>query len=128
MFTVVPNIRNSNLYLISAVAIMIAVLLTVANVHPVSHASVSAGKSVSWMGSPAYFEYRRGEWSPSLAIPFIGSAAFYEYRQGEWSINLNPDREAAYSLFRQDERNARLSPDLRDISNYLHRQGEWFGK
>ena len=150
MFTVIPATRNSNLHLVSALAIMVIILFATVAAHPLFNASVSPSRETSPLASPAFYEYRRGEWSPFVrgsgigseafyeyrrgewtpivATSFIGSAVFYAYRQGEWSINLNPNREASNSAFRQGERTASLSPGLRDVSNYLYRQGEWFGK
>ena len=102
---------------------------TAAISHPFPNASASTQPASSSIGSPAFYEYRRGEWSPNAAVASsIGGAAFYEYRQGEWSINLNPQRDVSNSAFRQGERTANLSPDLHDFANYQHRQGEWFGK
>ncbi len=107
MFTVLSNTRNSNFYLLSALAIVIAVLLTITSARPLSNASASADNPASYYGSPAFYEYRRGEWGISIT-------------------DTNPD--TSNSEFRQDERTASLSPDLRDFANYQHRQGECFGK
>ncbi len=107
MNNVLSNTRNSNVYLIAALAIMTVVLLTLAMARPLSNPSASTGNPASSYGSPAFYEYRRGEWGSSI-------------------IDANP--ETSNSEFRQGERTASLSPDLRDFANYQHRQGEWFGK
>jgi hypothetical protein len=113
---------------ILVVAVLSILMVTVAISRPFSN--TPAHLTASSIGSSAFYEYRRGEWSPNtVAAASIGGAAFYQYRQGEWSVNLNgANREAALQDFRQGERTASLTPDLRDYSNHLYRQGEWFGK
>jgi hypothetical protein len=130
MNNVLSNTRNSNLYLIAALAIMVVVLLTIGIARPLSNTSPSTRNPASSYGSPAFYEYRRGEWAPgAVAASSIGSAAFYEYRRGEWGISIiDANPETSNSEFRQGERTASLSPDLRDFANYQHRQGEWLGK
>jgi len=61
--------------------------------------------AASSIGSPAFYEYRRGEWLLGVVDPIgefrqeelllynrsenssIGGVAFYEYRRGEWAGN-----------------------------------------
>lgn len=111
------------------VAVLSLMMVTVAISNPFFAAPTSTQPASDSIGSSAFYEYRRGEWSPNaVAVSSIGSTAFYAYRQGEWGVNLNgTHRIAALQDFRQAERTASLSPDLRDFSNYLYRQGEWFG-
>ena len=111
------------------IAVLSLMTVTVAISGPFSNAPASTQSNSSSIGSPAFYEYRRGEWSSNAVVASsMGGAAFYAYRQGEWSINLNPQRDTSNSAFRQGERTASLSPDLREFANYQHRQGEWSGK
>ena len=127
MFTVLSNIRNSNPYLVLAVAVTVVAILTIAvapsivmpkpaaipetggpNAHDLFRQEELAlynRPAASSIGSPAFFEYRRGEWSLGAVDPVgafrqeelllyghsadssIGGAAFYEYRRGEWTGN-----------------------------------------
>ncbi len=61
MFTVLSNTRNSNLYLISALAILVVILLTFAIAPSIT---ASAPSIIPVTGAQnAYLDYRRGEWS-----------------------------------------------------------------
>jgi hypothetical protein len=125
MLTVTSNTRNVSLYIIAAVAITFLGLLirpgmpaiTVARqpLIPDTGGQQSAQElfrseelalydrpAASSIGSPSFYEYRRGEWTSGpldvtgefrqeelllykrQAASSIGSPAFYDYRRGEW--------------------------------------------
>ena len=125
MFTVSTSTRNSSLYLIAAVLIVLLGLLLFRPGLPSITASnqpmiPDTGRqnaqelfrseelalydrpAASSIGSPSFYEYRRGEWtSGSLDVTgefrqeelllykrhagsSLGSPAFYDYRRGEW--------------------------------------------
>lgn len=117
-------IKNRVLNGLIALALAVVTALTVYNVRATT-------QTTSSLGSPAFYEYRRGEWAPSVtSSSWIGSPAFYEFRRGEWAsiVPASSIGSAAFYEYRQGEWTARLAPDLRDFSNYQYRQGEWFGK
>jgi hypothetical protein len=103
MFTVLSNTRNSKLYLIVAVIILLAVFLTVAippsivtpkpalipvtgvqDANKLFHQAEERSlynRPASSIRDESFFEYRRGEWS---AKPIDSR---YEFRRGEWFGN-----------------------------------------
>jgi hypothetical protein len=167
MFTVLSNIRNSNLYLIAAVAVTLIAILTIAIAPSVisSQPALIPGTggsnandlfrqeelalydrpTASSIGGPAFFEYRRGEWSIGVVDAMsafrqeelslynrstassLGSPAFYEYRQGEWSVGPVD----AIGEFRQEELllyNRSADSSIGGAAFYEYRRGEWTGQ
>lgn len=124
MRTVSSNTRNVSLYLVAAMAITLLGLLmkpgipsitlsrkvlipdtgskNAADIFRQEELALYNRPAASSIGSPSFFEYRRGEWSTggmSAAEAFrheelalydrqaassIGSPSFYDYRRGEW--------------------------------------------
>jgi hypothetical protein len=137
MFTVLSNTRNSNLYLVAALAVMVVVLLTFA-VAPSIRVGNSAGIPVTGAESQNInLEFRRGEW-------MTGASAFQAYldqRFGEQHQGKVISAQAAYLEQRHGEQTIGrndtylpLPPGKQAIIDagkaaYLEfRRGEWSGK
>jgi hypothetical protein len=135
MFTVLSNTRNSNLYLIAALAIIIVALLTLAITPSISlHSAVAIPITGA---QDSHLDFRRGEWT-------TGASAYQAYlaqRYGEQHQGKVLSAEAAYLEQRHGEqtidRNDTYLPlppgkqALIDASQkaYLEfRRGEWSGK
>jgi hypothetical protein len=87
MFTVLSNTRNANLYIISALAIMVLVLLTVGIVPSIS---ISGPASIPVSGSQnAYAEFLSGE-KVLYGNPARLSEALSAYHLGEKAVSANP--------------------------------------
>ena len=117
MFTDLTNTRNSNLYLVIALAITLVVILTFA-LAP----SIAALKSalIPVTGSQnVYVEFLRGE-KAMYANPVGLSSALSAYHLGEKNLAANP--EAALLEYRQGEKDSNEVVDttIRDVcSPYL---------
>jgi hypothetical protein len=119
MFTVLSNTRNSNLYLIAALAIMVVVLLTVAiapsiSLHSPAVIQVTGAQNID-------LAFRRGEWTTGASA----NQAYLDQRYGEQHLGLAIDAQAAYQEFRHGEQTTGVSA----AKAYLdYRRGEWSGK
>src|SRR6266508_4459109 len=97
MFTVLSNTRNSNLYLISAVAIMIVVLLTLAVVPSIA---VRGPAIIPVTGvQSSNLEFRRGEWTAGASA----YQAYLDQRYGEQHQGHAINAQDAYLEFRRGE-------------------------
>jgi len=115
MFTVLSNTRNANLYIITALGIMVVVLLTFAVVP-----SIAAPKPaiIPATGSQnAYVEFLRGE-KVMYANPARLSEALSTYRTGEKADYANAvDSSSALSAYRLGEKAIYLNTT--DLGNAL---------
>jgi hypothetical protein len=115
MFTVLSNTRNASLYIITALAIMVVVLLTFAVVP-----SIAAPKPaiIPATGSQnAYVEFLRGE-KVMYANPDRLSEALSTYRTGEKADYANAvDSSSALSAYRLGEK--AIYPNTTDLGNAL---------
>jgi hypothetical protein len=119
MFTVIPNTRNSNLYLIVALAIISLALLSLAVAPSISLRS-SAVIPVTG-GQNSDLAFRRSEWTTGASV----YQAYLDQRYGEQHQGKAPDPQAAYLEFRHGEQTTGLNA----ASAYLeYRRGEWSGK
>jgi hypothetical protein len=142
MFTVLPNIRNSKMYLVVAAAVALLAVLAVAiapsiALHPSSNNPESVDLSlparpvvIPPTGSQeAHDEFRKEELAlydrlgPSTSS--IGGLAFYEYRRGEWVMigaidPIGELRREELSLY-----NRSTDSSLGGPAFYEYRQGEW---
>ena len=102
MFTVLSNTRNSNLYIISALAIMVLVLLTFAVAPSIS---VPEPAIIPVTGSEnAYAEFLSGE-KVLYGNPARLSEALEAYRLGEKAIYTNAvDASGAFSTYLAGEK------------------------
>ena len=146
MFTVLSNTRNSNLYLIAALAIMMAVLLTFAIAPAISApkpVTVPVNGLAEQAGSDYYqrhpelnlpgaavvdlqgdFILRHPEWTgsvASVAIPVTGSSAALDYfqRHPELSLPAVITTDTADYFIRHPE--LRIPADSSDLSDYFLR-------
>lgn len=119
MFTVLSNTRNSNLYLIGALAILVVVLLTFAVAPSIT---VSAPASIPVTGAQNInLDFRRGEWTAGASA----EQAYMDQRYGEQHQGLAIDAQAAYQEFRHGEQTTGVNA----AKAYLdYRRGEWSGK
>ena len=142
MFTVLSNTRNASLYMITALAIMIVVLLTFAFIPSISVKEPAASAESS--SQNAYAEYLIGEkvlyenparLSEALAAYRLGEKAEYTsamdagsalsaYIAGEKVIYANSaDLDAALAAWRAGEKTIFQAGDL-ETALWLHRMGE----
>ncbi len=119
MFTVLSNTRNSNLYLISALAILVVILLTFAIAPSIT---ASAPSIIPVTGAQNInLEFRRGEWTAGASA----NQAYLDQRYGEQHQGLAIDAQAAYLEFRHGEQMTGVNA----ANAYLdYRRGEWSGK
>ena len=142
MFTVLSNTRNANLYMITALAIMIVVLLTFAFTPSISvkePAAISESNSQNayaeyLIGEKVLYEnpaqlrealaaYRLGEKADYTGAMDVGSA-LSAYIAGEKVIYANSaDLDAALSAWRAGEKTIFQAGDL-ESALWLHRMGE----
>ena len=115
MFTVLSNTRNSNLYIITALAIMLVVFLTLA-VAP----SIAAPKPaiIPVTGNQnAYVEFLRGE-KAMYANPVGLSESLSAYRAGEKAVYMSAvDSTSALSTYRLGEK--AIYANSADLGNAL---------
>ena len=167
MRTVSSNTRNISLYLVAAMAITLLGLLmkpgipsitlarkvlipdtgskNAADIFRQEELALYNRPAASSIGSPSFFEYRRGEWSTggmSAADAFrheelalynrqaassIGSPSFFEYRRGEWPTAgvdaIGAFRQEELSLYHRTGGSSIGSPAFIE-----YRRGEWFGE
>ena len=110
MFTVLSNIRNANLYIITALAIMVVVLLTFA----VAPSIVAPRPAILPVigNQNAYVEFLRGE-KVMYANPGGSRDALSAYRAGEKAIYTKPiDLGNALSAWRFGEKALYANADL----------------
>src|SRR5687768_7089105 len=115
MFTVLSNARNANLYIITALAIMIAVLLTFADVPSIS---VNEPAAISEPNSQnAYAEFLSGE-KVLYGNPARLSEALAAYHLGEKAVYANAvDLSSALSIYRLGEKT--VYPNTMDVGDAL---------
>jgi hypothetical protein len=119
MFNVFTNTRNSNLYLIVALAIVTVILLTFAmtpsiSLHGPAIIPVTAAQRTD-------LEFRRGEWTTGASA----YQAYLDQRYGEQHAGDVIDSQAAYLEFRHGEQTTGVNA----AKAYLdYRRGEWSGK
>jgi cell division protein FtsW (lipid II flippase) len=119
MNTVLSNTRNSNLYLIVALAVMTVVLLIFAIAPSISLRSsavipVTGAQNIN-------LEFRRGEWTTGASA----YQAYLDQRYGEQHQGKAIDAQAAYLEFRQGEQTTGVNA----ANAYIEfRRGEWSGK
>jgi len=121
MFTVLSNTRNSNLYLIVALAIIAIVILTLAMAPSISlHNSAVIPVTGAQSSNPA-LAFRRGEWTTGASA----AQAYLDQRYGEQHLGKAIDPQAAYLEFRHGEQTTGVNA----AQAYLdYRRGEWSGK
>ena len=119
MFTVLPNTRNSNLYLIVALTIISIVLLTFVMAPTVSIRS-SAASPVTGVQS-SNLEFRRSEWTTGASA----HQAYLDQRYDEQHQGKAPDAQAAYQEFRHGEQTTGVNAANARLD---FRRGEWSGK
>ncbi|HLO33259.1 MAG TPA: hypothetical protein VK249_29190 [Anaerolineales bacterium] len=119
MFTVLSNTRNSNLYLMAVLAIVVAALLTLAIAPSISLHNSTA---IPVTGAQnADLAFRRGEWTTGASA----YQAYLDQRYGEQHLGKAPNPQAAYIEFRHGEQTTGVSA----AKAYLDfRRGEWSGK
>ena len=147
MFTILSNTRNSNLYLIAALAVMIVALLTIAIAPTISSTPNSAANPVSGLAEQAGSDYfqrhpelnlpgaavvelqgdfflRHPEWTgsvASVAVPVTGSSATLDYfqRHPELGMPAVITADTADYFIRHPE--LRPSVPATDLSDYFLR-------
>jgi hypothetical protein len=121
MFTVLSNTRNANLYIITALAIMIVVLLTFAVVPSIvvrEPAAISEPSSQN-----AYVEFLSGE-KVLYGNPARLSAALSAYHLGEKAIYTSAvDASGALTAWRSGEK-AIVRFDAAEAALWAYRMGE----
>jgi cell division protein FtsW (lipid II flippase) len=121
MFTVLSNTRNSNLYLIAALAIMVVVLLTLAIAPSISLRGPAVIPVTEAQNTDLALAFRRGEWTTGASA----YQAYLDQRYGEQHQGHAIDAQAAYLEFRQGEQTTGVNA----ANAYIEfRRGEWSGK
>lgn len=124
MLTILSNARNTSLYLIAAVGILLAGLLAKPFLPSLS---VSRPAAIPVTGSHEAQELFRSEELALYNRPAassIGSPAFYAYRQAEWSTA----GMSASEVFRHEELSLysqRNTSSIGSPSFFDYRRGEW---
>ena len=123
MFTVLSNTRNANLYMITALAILIVVLLTFAFVPSISVKEPAAISENPARLSGALTAYHLGEKAVYTNAVDL-SSALSAYIAGEKAIYTNAvDLDTALSAWRAGEKTIVQAGDV-EAALWTHRMGE----
>ena len=124
MFTVLSNTRNANLYMITALAIMIVVLLTFAFIPSISVNEPAAISENPARLSEALAAYHLGEKAAYTNAADV-SSAFSAYIAGEKTIYANPPASSeALSTQHLGEKTVYTHADILEDALMAYRLGE----
>ena len=119
MNNVLSNTRNSNVYLIAALAIMTVVLLTLALAPSITLRSPAVIPVTGAQSSN--LEFRRGEWTTGASA----YQAYLDQRYDEQHLGKAIDAQAVYLEFRHGEQTTGVNAEKARLD---FRRGEWSGK